>query len=506
MPSQATSQAQSPEAGPAGPAAPSTRTLFFSLFPSIMLPMFLASLDQTIVATALPSIAGSLGEVQRVSWVVVSYLIATTIAAPVYGRLGDVLGRKRMLLVALVVFVIASLLCALSPSVVALSIARLLQGLGGGGLMTLSQALIGEALPPRERGRFQGYLAAVYMSASTFGPVVGGYLTQHLGWPSVFLINLPLGALAFLLALRLPRRSATGGATGFDLPGVLLFAAVVAPTLLALEQVQHFDAASLPRLIGLCLLAAAALWLLLRQERRTRTPLLSPTLLRQPAIWRSIALGCCVGATLLSLISFLPIYLQVVRGTDPDATGLLMLPLTACVAIGSLCTGQMITRTGRTAIFPSFGYAAASGLLIILALLGPQLTTRELPWCYGLISLCMGTAMPVVNITVQIAAGRAQLGAAAAAVQFSRSVGSAFGTAVVAAVLFAALASSDRAITPLFAELVERGPVALEALSPARLLVVHFEIGEAFRAAFLTIAAFAAAGSCLAWTIPMRRI
>jgi len=159
-----------------------TRGLFFRVFPSICLPMFLAAVDATIVATALPAIAGTLGDVERIGWVVVAYLMATTIAAPVYGRLGDALGRKRLMLLALVVFIVASVLCAIAPTMLALIAARVLQGAGGGGLMTLSQALVGETVPARERGRYQGYLASIFMVSSTFGPVMGGWLTQGVGW------------------------------------------------------------------------------------------------------------------------------------------------------------------------------------------------------------------------------------------------------------------------------------------------------------------------------------
>ena len=172
-----------------------------------MLPMFLAVVDQTIVATALPAIAASLGGVERVSWVVVAYLVAGTIAAPVYGQLRDVYGGKRMMFVALGIFLAASVMCAMSTSIEMLAAARILQGLGGGGLMTLSQALIGETIPPRERARYQGYLAGVMVTSSTFGPVVGGLLTQHFGWRSVFLVNIPLGLIAVLLTLRLEPRA-----------------------------------------------------------------------------------------------------------------------------------------------------------------------------------------------------------------------------------------------------------------------------------------------------------
>ncbi|MBN8898346.1 MAG: MFS transporter, partial [Rhodospirillales bacterium] len=222
-----------------GAAAPEGRALFLAVFPSIMLPMFLAALDQTIVATALPAIAGSLGDVERISWVVVSYLIATTIAAPVYGRLGDAIGRKRMMFVALAVFIGASLLCALAGSVLMLTAARVLQGLGGGGLMTLSQALIAESVPPRQRGRYQGYLSGMYATAATFGPVAGGWLTQHFGWRSVFLVNLPLGLLAVLLVVRLPSHASGGRRVQFDVWGTVFFTGFVAPVLLALEQGQR---------------------------------------------------------------------------------------------------------------------------------------------------------------------------------------------------------------------------------------------------------------------------
>src|SRR6476659_5824636 len=186
--------------------APSTARLFLTVFPSIMLPMFLAVVDQTIVATALPAIAASLGNVERVSWVVVAYLLAGTIAAPVYGQLRDIYGGRRMMFVALAIFLAASVLCAAATSIEMLAFGRILQGRGGGGLMTLSQALIGEAIPPRERARYQGYLAGVAVSSNTFGPVAGGYLTQAFGWPSIFLVNIPLGLGAVLLVLRLEAR------------------------------------------------------------------------------------------------------------------------------------------------------------------------------------------------------------------------------------------------------------------------------------------------------------
>src|SRR5882757_3300915 len=222
------------------------RPTFFAIFPSIMLPMFLAVVDQTIVATALPAIAADTGNVARASWVVVSYLIASTIAAPIYGRLGDAFGRRRLMFAALFIFMIASLLCAASPTIELLALARVVQGLGGGGLMTLSQALIGEAVPPRERARYQGYLAAVAVCANTFGPVAGGYLTEQFGWQSVFLINIPVGLLAVWLTRKLENRVPDGSSWRPDPAGLLFFTLFVTTTLLSLEQAQHMELAAMP--------------------------------------------------------------------------------------------------------------------------------------------------------------------------------------------------------------------------------------------------------------------
>ncbi len=490
-------------------AAPPSRALFFAVFPSIMLPMFLAAIDQTIVATALPAIAADLGDVERVSWVVVSYLVAATIAAPVYGRLGDLIGRRRLMFVALAIFVTASGLCALAPSVLALVGARLLQGLGGGGLMTLSQALVGESVPPRERGRYQGYLATVFVCSSTFGPVAGGWLTQHYGWPSIFLVNLPLGAAALAITTRLPERPPAAPVSGrlhFDFLGVALFAGFIAPMLLALEQAQRFRISALPAALALGTVAAASLALLLRHERRSPLPLLPMKLLAQGGIWRSNALAACLGAHLVSLITFLPIYLQVARGAEPSLTGVMLLPLTMLIAVGSMLTGRMVSRTGRGAAFPTFGMPVVCVLVVALALLSPQLSLGQLPFLYGAIAVFSGTAMPVVQTTVQYVAGPKQLGAAAASVQFSRSVGAAMGTAITGAVLFATLAATDPAAAHLFGAIIEEGPAALAALPKARAAVVEGEIAHAFRAAFLCIACFSALGAAMAASIPVRRI
>ncbi|WP_158600843.1 MFS transporter [Teichococcus wenyumeiae] len=501
-----TSEAVSDTPGPVvEPAWPS----LWRIFPPILLPIFLAVVDGTIVASALPAMAGAFGDVERVSWVVASYLVASTVAAPVYGRLGDAFGRRRLLLVALVLFVAASVLCALAQGILSLTAARTLQGFGGGGLMVLSQALLGENVPRRQLGRAQGILAAVIVASSTFGPVAGGVLTQFFGWPSVFLINLPLGVLAMLLALRLPARAISSHRGRFDWPGLLLFTGFVVPLLLAMEQMQRAGAATLVGAAASLGVSLLCLVLLLRQERRAKQPLFPLEMLRRPAMWRANAMAACSGALLVSEVTLLPIHLQAVDGASAAQIGLLMLPLTATVGMGSLVTGWLATHTGRLAIFPAIGQTvAALGLLLVAfghhqagAVLGPW----GLPAMLALVAVFQGSAMPVAQVVAQALAPPAMLGAAAASVQLSRSVGSAAGVTLVVGALFAIL-SQDGAAAAVFADMVRHGPAVLEALPDAARTTTTAQIDAGFSFAFMAVAAFAAINALLAWTLPLRRI
>jgi EmrB/QacA subfamily drug resistance transporter len=484
---------------------PGARNLL-TVFPSIMLPMFLAVVDQTIVATALPAVAAELGNVEHVSWVVVSYLVATTIAAPVYGQLRDVIGSKPMMFIALGIFIGASLLCAISTSIPMLTGARVLQGLGGGGLMTLSQAMIGEAIPPRDRARYQGYLAAIMVTSSAFGPVAGGYLTEHFGWRSVFLVNIPVGIVALLLTLRIERRPSTDQPWTFDTPGLLLLVAFIVPVLVALGQLQRIQASMLPAVTAALVFGAIALVLLIRREKRATFPLLPVSLLRNPTIWRSDALAACHGATLVSLVTFLPIYLHVAKGTSAAQAGLLLLPMMFGIGFGSMLTGRIMSRTGYTMIFPSIGLIFAAATIIFMALRMAHLSPFQLGWVLFLNGLFMGTVMGVVQVTVQTASLPNSLGAGAASVQLSRSLGAAAGTALVGTVLFATLSLVDPDAARIFSSLIEQGRHATPSLPPARQAIVQAEIALAFRMAFLTIAGFAVCGLALAWTIPTRRL
>ncbi|MDQ0317302.1 MFS transporter [Amorphus orientalis] len=488
------------------PGEAEARRAFFAIFPALILPIFLAVVDQTIVATALPAIAASMGEVDRLSWVVVSYLVAATICAPVYGRLGDHFGRRRLMFVALAVYMCASLLCAVSWSIEMLTLARVLQGFGGGGLMTLAQAIVGETVAPRERARYQGYIATVAVTSSTFGPVAGGLLTQYFGWQSVFLINLPLGVLAGLLALRLPKSKPSDDVIRFDGIGLFWFAAFISAVLIMLEQAEGIFLGQWGLPAGLFVVAVLAVVFLIRREHRTSDPLLPLSILRKPAVWRADCLAVCHGGMLVSLITFLPFYLRVAHGTSASSTGLLLLPLTAGIGLGSMVTGRIVGRTGKTAIFPSVGLTCAVVVLVFLALTAEHLTAGELSVVFGVLSISLGTVMGVVQLTVQMGSGTRQLGAGAATVQFSRSLGAAAGTALVGTVLFSTLAISNPQAGAAFAELVQAGPEALASIPADQRVVIEQGLEAAFRNAFLCIGGFALIAAWLAWTLPLRRV
>ena len=488
------------------PEIPDRTNLFRTIVPPIILPVFLAAADGTVVATALPAIAATFGEVERLSWVVVANLIASTVAAPAYGRLADLFGRREVMIAALVVFMLAACLCAAAPTFNILLVARVIQGLGAGGLMTLAQALLGEHVPPRRRGSYQGYLSANIVAGSTLGPVAGGFLTELWGWQSVFLCYLPLGAIAILLVTRLPAGIRGSRRAGFDAPGMVLLTTFIVPLLLAVSQLQRLNAGTVPRFAFLLALAGAGLAALLWQQRRAASPLLALPLLRLPAFWRADVMGACSGASLTAMTTFLPLYFQIVAGATPAESGLLLIPLTGAVSSGSVLTGWLISRSGRTAIFPAVGLAITAATLIALAIWAPRLDRVALAWVLALGGVCQGSAMITAQITVQAVSGIRNLGAAAASVQLSRSLGSAFGAAVAGAVLFGVLSLTDPVAAHLFFDMVRRGAGVLTALPPAQQALIQSEIADAFRGVFLTVACFSCIIVVMASTTPSRRL
>ena len=498
-------------AGPSPGMTPAElRAAFFGTFPAVAPAIIVGAIDQTIVATALPAIAGSLGAVESISWVVVAYLIAATVAAPVYGQLGDALGRRRLLLVALGLHAAGSAVAASAGSFGWLLAGRLLQGAAGGGLNTLTMAIIGEAVPPRERGRFQAWIAGCFTLAAALGPVAGGWLTGSFGWRAVFLAQLPAAALAFGMGLRAPARMGTahGGALRFDAPGVFLFAAFVAPALLALSLAQQLSVAALP---GAVLWAALAvlglLLLLLRREKRARYPLLPLGLLAEPTILRSNLFTACGHGALVAILTFLPIYLQSARGLHPGSVGLLLLPLALGGGIGGLSAGRAMTATGLSSPLAAAGLALATIGLLAAALLAASLPNGALALLFGLVALGIGPSYPVSQINAQVAAGAGRLGAAAASVQFSRAFGAALATALLGALLFGSLAAGDPRVAALFAEVVREDAASLlPRLPETEREALREGLAAAFGAAFLGAAVLTGTGAFLAWRVPLRRL
>ncbi|MEO8751399.1 MAG: MFS transporter, partial [Casimicrobiaceae bacterium] len=402
------SEQPDPGARPQGGAALTTREAFRVVFPGVMVAMFLAAADQTILASALPTIVSSLGGITDLSWVVVGYLLAATIAAPLYGYLGDRFGRRRVMLGALAIFTGASIGCALAPNFLWLVLFRALQGLGGGGLMTLAQALIGEHVPPRERGRFSGYFATLFALATTTGPVLGAFLTEHFSWRAVFLINVPLGLLAAGLSLRVPHVPGVRRAGPFrpDVVGALLFCVATATFLFALTSGGHRFAWMSWPMLALLASALACFAVLVAWERRHHDPVIPIHYLKVPAIARSDAVVACFGGTLFSVILYLPLYLQLGRGMGIGASGALLLPITLAQVTSAAITGRLVTQTGRTNIFPIIGLSLSTAALLGLGLAVASAPTAAIMALTMLVGVGLGMVMPPTQVTVQLAAGR----------------------------------------------------------------------------------------------------
>jgi len=481
----------------------SVREAFRQVFPGVMVAMFLAAADQTILASALPTIASHLGGFEYVSWVVVAYLLAATIAAPLYGHLGDRFGRKTMLMIALAVFTVASIGCAAAPTLFALVVARAVQGMGGGGLMTLAQALIGEHVPPRDRGRFQGYFAGVFALASTSGPILGAYLTEHVTWRSIFAINLPLGLLAGYLARRIPSMTPPRrGAYKPDVVGMLLFCVATLGLLFAFSSAGHalpFDSWGLYGLIALVVVAYGALY---QWETRSDHPIIPVRLLRRPEILRADAVVVCFAATLFATVLYLPLYLQIGRGLGIGTSGTLLLPITLSMVTGATVTGKLVSRTGKVTIFPIAGLTLATVALIALGATISMAPTSIVLLLTALIGIGLGMIMPAMQVAVQQAAGRESLGAAIGSMSLCRSIGGAIGVAIVGAIVYLALGRSHSGVGAIIARVMEEGPDYLSKVSASDRNAIGVELDRTFRIVFLSVAVITGIGTFVATTVP----
>src|ERR1051325_2813127 len=344
-----------PAASP--PATSQTRALV-PVFAALMLGMLLAALDQTIVSTALPTIVGDLGGVSHLSWVVTSYLLASTISTPLYGKLGDMYGRKGWFQFAIVIFLAGSALSGAAQSMTELVLFRALQGLGAGGLMVGAQAIIGDLVPPRDRGRYMGLMGSVFAFASVVGPLLGGFFVDTLSWRWVFYVNLPVGAIALMVTatrLHLPHRERSPHRVDY-LGAALLAAGATALILLTTWGGNEYPWNS-GVVIGLGIGGVALLVLFVFREKRAAEPVIPPRLFRSGPFSVTSGTALLVGLAMFGALTFLPLFLQVVVGARPTGSGLPMLPLMAGLLAASISSGRMITRSGRYKVFPVAGAA-----------------------------------------------------------------------------------------------------------------------------------------------------
>ncbi len=413
-----------------------TRGQTWLVFAGLMMALLLAALDQTIVATALPRIVGDLDGLNHMSWVVTAYLLAATVGLPVYGKLGDLVGRKPVFLFAIVVFLVGSALAGRSHDMDQLIAFRAVQGIGGGGLMIGVQAIIGDIVAPRQRGRYMGLISAVFGVASVAGPLLGGWLTDGPGWRWCFYVNLPLGVVALLVigfALRLPRapRAEGAGRPRLDVAGALLLAAVGICLVLASSWGGGQYAWGSPVILGLLGGAVVALLLFLLVEWRVAEPVIPLHLFRDSVFNVSGGIGVVVGVALFGAASYLPSLMQMVNGASATGSGLRMLPMMGGVVVASIGSGQLISRTGRYKVFPIVGGALSTVGMVLLGLLDAHSSFAQQAVAMAVLGLGVGLALPVLVLAVQNSVAPRDLGAATSANNYLRQIGGSVGAAVV---------------------------------------------------------------------------
>ena len=405
------------------------------IFGGLLLVMLLAALDSTIVATALPTIVNEFGGLAHLSWVVTAYLLAQTIVTPIYGKLGDLYGRKRVLQVAIVIFLIGSALCGLSQTMTHLILFRAIQGLGGGGLMVTTQAVVGDIIPPRERGRYQRIFGAAFGVASIAGPLLGGYFTSNLTWRWIFYINLPLGILALVvLATTLPAQSSYVR-HAIDYLGAGLLALALAGLIIVTDLGGTVFSWTSAVIIGLGLVAIVALIVFIFVERRAAEPILPLHLFRIRDVWVTSAVGLITGFALLGSVTYLPLFLQIVKGLSPTASGLWMIPQMGGTLVTSILAGQIVSRTGRYKIFPIIGTAMMTIALLLISRMTAETTVFTTSLLMLLLGCGLGFVMQVLIIAVQNAVDYHDLGVSTSNAILFRFIGGSLGTALLGAVL-----------------------------------------------------------------------
>ena len=469
-----------------------------SVLIALMLAIFLGALDQTIVAVSMPAISAQFNDVGLLAWVISGYMVAMTVAVPIYGKLGDLYGRRRMILTGTALFTLASLFCAMVQDMQQLVLARVLQGIGAGGMVSVSQAIIGDLVPPRERGRYQGYFSSMYALASVAGPVLGGWLTEYLSWRWVFWINLPLGLCAWWVArqaldgLPVTRRQAR-----VDYAGAVLLILGLGSLMLGITLVGQGHGWQSTPVLGLLGCALAGLLLFVLHERRTAEPLLPLHLFGNRA---AVLCWCTIFFTsfqAISLTMLMPLRYQGITGAGADAAALHLLPLAMGLPIGAYTGGRLTSLTGRYK--PQI---LGGALLMPLAILGMALTPPQAALLSGVFMLLSGIAgglqFPTSLVGTQSAVAARDIGVATSTTNLFRSLGGALGVACMSSLLLAMLHQGgvELAGNPLLGSLQAGEP---DTATQLRLL-------ETFRHVLLASAGVALLGLCAAVAMPDRQL
>jgi EmrB/QacA subfamily drug resistance transporter len=471
--------------------------------------LLLASLDQTIVATALPTIVGDFGGIEHLSWVVTSYLLASTVVGPVYGKLGDLYGRKVVLQTAIVIFLVGSALCGLAQGMFELIAFRAVQGIGGGGLIVTTMAVIGDIIPPRDRGKYQGFFGAVFGVSTVLGPLLGGFFVDNLSWRWIFYVNLPVGGLALAVIAAAFHSRAAHVRHQIDYLGAALLASGLSSIVLFTSLGGTTWSWESSQIIGLMALGVVLLVAFVFVEARAAEPLVPLELFRNRVFTVTSAVGFIVGLALFGAVTYLPLYLQIVKGHSPTTSGLLLTPLMAGVLVTSIGSGQLISRFGRYKPFPIAGTALMTAAMLLLSRISVGMPTWQAAFLMVLLGFGLGMTMQVLVLAAQNAVPYGLLGVATSGSTLFRQVGGSIGVSIFGAIfanrlgvhLAAALPPGVRPPAAASPELVDRLPPE-----------VHSEYVGAFAASLRPVFAAAAGvsfvGFLLTWLlqeVPLRK-
>jgi EmrB/QacA subfamily drug resistance transporter len=475
----------------------------------LMLALMLAALDNTIVSTALPTIVGELGDLGQLAFVVSSYMLAATISVPIFGRLSDLLGRKRVFMAAIVIFVSGAALSGASVSLSQLIGFRLIQGVGAGGLMAMTMTILAELVSPRERGRYAGYIGAVFGTSSIIGPVLGGLFVDHASWRLVFWVSVPLGLLALAVLQRLLRLPApVGPPPRVDWGGAALLVVSVGAGLLALSwggSLLPWGSPAWLATAGLAVVGLAALWVV---ERRVSAPIVPLALFRNRVFAVAAPLGFLTGVAMFATIVFMPMYLQAVVGMSATGSGLLLVSLLAGLVATTTLSGRAIVRWGRYRPFPIAGAALMLLGLVGLATLGDEPGLHRIGGSLLVVGLGLGMIIQIIVLAVQNAVPARDLGSATALTQFFRMLGATVGLAAAGVLLQARLAATIGADLPAGTDLAEllSSPTAIAALPGPLRTLVEGGLADGILFIYAAVVPVVLVAFVLAWLLPHQEL